>query len=116
MSKRDEFSSKTRMAAYERSGGHCEEPGCGLPFSPSNPVEYDHEIEAYYGGTNDLDNCKAKCRSCHKVKTSERAAVIAKSRRLLKKQAGLTRTKKRIGNRGFTSWRNFAGEIVTKKG
>ena len=93
---RQEFTSKTRMAAFERSGGHCEEPNCGLPFSPSNPVEYDHEIEAFYGGTNELDNCKAICRGCHKAKTKQRAPVLAKSRRLTKTAAN-ARTKKRSG-------------------
>lgn len=111
---RKEFSAKTKLAAWERAGHHCEE--CLVLIRPGNGPEYDHIIEDYYDGGNSLDNCKVLCIGCHKAKTKQRAPVLAKSRRLLKKQAGITRNKKKIGNRGFTSWRNFAGEIVTKKG
>jgi 5-methylcytosine-specific restriction endonuclease McrA len=111
---RKEFSAKTKLAAWERAGHHCEE--CTNLIRPGHGPEYDHIIEDYYDGGNHVDNCRVLCIGCHKAKTRKQAAVIAKSRRLLKKQAGLTRKKKAINNRGFTSWRNFAGEIVTKKG
>jgi 5-methylcytosine-specific restriction enzyme A len=84
---RKEFSVKTQMAAYERCKGICEE--CARDFTPSNPAEYDHVIEDYYEGGNGLDNCRVVCRDCHKSKTGQRAATIAKSRRLLKQQAGI---------------------------
>ena len=114
MTRRREFSAKTKRAAWERAGHHCEE--CSVLIKPENGPEYDHRIEDYFNGGNSLDNCRVLCIGCHKTKTRKQSAIIAKSRRLLKKQAGLTRKKKAINNRGFTAWRNFSGKIVTKKG
>lgn len=107
--KRREFTSKTKTQAHERSGGKCENDDCGLPFSPSNPVEYDHVIEAYFDGSNSLENCKAICKGCHSAKTRKQAPVIAKSRRI-RKTAINARTKRQ----GFRGWRKFNGEVVWK--
>lgn len=97
------------MQAFMRSGGRCESVDCRLPFSPSNPVEYDHVIEDYFDGCNTLENCEALCKSCHKAKTRKQAAVIAKSIRLRETSAN-ARTKKQ----GFRGWRKFNGDIVWK--
>lgn len=89
-----EFTAKTKMAAWQRSKGHCEK--CTVKIRPGNGPEYDHELEDYYDGGNDLDNCRVLCIGCHKAKTRENAPVIAKSRRLIKKQA-----KVKSKSRGF---------------
>lgn len=106
---RKEFTKKTKQEAYARSNGKCENADCGVAFSPSNPAEYDHITEAYFDGDNSLINCEVLCRSCHRAKTSNRAAVVAKSRRLVQKQANI-----KPKRQGFRGWRKFNGEIVWK--
>ena len=90
---RKEFSKRTKREAFARSGGFCESADCGMPFSPSNPVEYDHVTEAYFDGDNSLENCKAICKACHKAKTRKQAPVIAKSRRIRETAAGVRKKK-----------------------
>jgi len=100
-----EFSKTTKRAAWDRAAGHCE--NCTKPSRPGD-VEYDHIIEDYFDGGNGLDNCRVLCKSCHSGKTKKNAPVIAKSRRLRDKNAGI---KKRSSFRG---WRKFNGDIVWK--
>ena len=50
------------------------------------------------GGTNELVNCKLLCRPCHARKTKLDRYEIDKTRRKLKKAAGLTKKKKKIKN------------------
>jgi 5-methylcytosine-specific restriction protein A len=101
--KRDEFSKKTRREAWDRSGHRCEL--CGT-FLVGKPKEYDHKTEDYFGGSNSLDNCRVLCVACHGGRTRERAAVIAKSRRIRNKEAGIKKKTK------FRGWRRMNGDIV----
>lgn len=103
---RAEFSKKTKLAAFERAKGQCED--CAKKLRPGD-IEYDHIIEDYFDGGNDLDNCSVKCKSCHVKKTKDNAKVIAKSRRLRAQTAGI---KKRGGFRG---WRKLDGTLVWNK-
>ena len=88
---RQEFTPKTKLAAWERAGHHCEE--CSVLIRPGNGPEYDHRVEDYYDGGNSLDNCQVLCIGCHKAKTKQRSPVLAKSRRITKTTAN-ARTKK----------------------
>ena len=97
---RSEFSGKTKKAASERANGHCE--NCGLPFSASNPVEYDHELPDGLGGDNSLENCVALCRGCHRGKTVDvDRPKMAKADRIKKKRLGIGPAKKRWPSRKF---------------
>jgi 5-methylcytosine-specific restriction enzyme A len=109
MTKRKEFTKSTKLAAYARSGGYCENEDCGLEFTPSNPAEYDHVVEAFYEGSNSLDNCRVLCRECHRAKTGGRAKTVAKSRRLSNATKNI-----RPKRQGFRGWRKFNGDIVWK--
>lgn len=102
---RRKFSKKTKMAAWQRSNGHCEE--CGKPIRPGDGPEYDHDREDFFNGSNELENCKVLCIPCHSAKTSERAPVIAKSRRHIVRAA-----KAKPKRQGFRGWRKFNGDIV----
>jgi 5-methylcytosine-specific restriction enzyme A len=80
-----EFSKKTRLEAFVRAGGHCEK--CSAYLSPGN-LEYHHEKECTFGGSNDSSNCIVVCKACHRLITGQRAAVIAKSNRQRAKAIG----------------------------
>ncbi len=103
MSNRNEFSPKTKRDAWDRSGFSCE--ACGTRLV-GKPREYDHIEEDYFGGSNSLDNCRVLCVACHGQKTRERAAVIAKSRRIRNREAGIKKKTK------FRGWRKMNGELV----
>ena len=104
MSYRDEFSVKTRKAAYDRANGICE-CGCKMPFGKER-VEYDHELPDFLGGTNDLENCKAIRVSCHKLKTIEDMQTIKKARRIQNKQRGLFRAKPIMPGSKKSKWKH----------
>jgi 5-methylcytosine-specific restriction endonuclease McrA len=101
---RTEFNAKTKMQAFTRCGGHCEE--CSAKLFTGN-IEYDHLIPCEMGGDASLANCSVKCRSCHKLKTTaDDVPAIAKAKRRERRQVGIKRP------RTMTRWRKFSGEIV----
>lgn len=63
---RREFSAKVKVAAYERSGGHCEM--CSAPLRVGK-FQYDHAIPDALGGEPTLENCVVACDACHAAKT-----------------------------------------------
>ncbi len=88
MSKRREFTAKTKLAAFERAMRCCE--NCGVNIRPGNGPEYHHINPAYFDGDNDLDNCKVLCKNCHGEQTTKvDIKNISKSRRIIKRNAGI---------------------------
>jgi 5-methylcytosine-specific restriction endonuclease McrA len=76
---RNEFKAKVKVAAYERSGGVCEE--CGARLQPGR-IHYDHAIPDALGGEPTLANCAVLCTACHGVKTARQdVPQIAKMKR-----------------------------------
>ena len=109
---RKEFSQKTKLTAFERSGGRCEiegDVGCGVKIRPGNGPEYHHKDAAYFAGSNDLENCQVLCVKCHKIETRKQRPALEKSRSILK---GNANAKSKRG--GFRGHRRFNGEIVWK--
>ena len=98
--RRKEFSKETKRQALQRSGGLCEGLGKVYGFAPgqrcnaplSYGVEFDHyPIRAADGGSNELSNCVAVCKKCHRWKTSTiDAPQVAKNRRIEEKRLGIT--------------------------
>jgi 5-methylcytosine-specific restriction protein A len=89
---RNNFSKKTKLAAFERAKGHCE--NCGNKILTS--AEYDHRIEDYLTHDNSLENCVCLCKKCHDIKTKRSRPAIDKTRRIIEKRAGV-----RKSGRGF---------------
>ncbi len=103
---RREFSPKIKLAAFERSGGHCE--SCTRKLYPGD-INYDHEIPDGSGGEPTLENCRVLCRSCHSIKTKLDVTEIAKGKRVRRRHVGAERRTK------FRGWRRFDGSIVNAK-
>ena len=73
MTKRIEFTAKTKDQGYVRAGGRCEwrEGGirCEAVLSPGN-CEYDHVLPLALGGTSELANMQCLCKPHHLQKTA----------------------------------------------
>lgn len=96
---RTEFNRETRREALKRSGLKCEASGprYGLAegqrcnCSLSLGVQYDHDVPDQLGGDNSLENCRAVCVQCHKIKTRGDIQQIRKSDRQRDKRSGVIR-------------------------
>lgn len=76
---RREFPAKVRAAAFDRSGGQCEQ--CTAPIRYG--AQYDHIVPDALGGEPTLENCRVLCKTCHGIKTaSEDVPRIAKAARV----------------------------------
>lgn len=93
---RTEFSRETRREALKRSGQRCEASGprygleegqrcnCSLTLG----VQFDHDVPDQLGGDNSLENCRAVCVQCHRIKTRGDIRQIRKSDRQRDKHNG----------------------------
>lgn len=68
MTRRAEFSAKTKDRAFSRAAGKCEL--CSAPLRPGH-IEYDHRLPDALGGKNDIANCQVLCSPCHSAKTAK---------------------------------------------
>ena len=78
MTRRAEFSRRTKLDAWDRAGGRCE--CCERKLFPGDRIEYDHIITCEQGGGNSPANCQVLCGWCHNAKTAGDARTSAKSR------------------------------------
>jgi 5-methylcytosine-specific restriction enzyme A len=106
METRREFSKRTKLDAFARSGGRCQ--GCMARLYPGK-YEFHHQTECTFGGKASLENAVVLCVACHAAITRKRAAVIAKSNRVREKHLGIRRPGK------FRGWRKFNGDVVWAK-
>jgi 5-methylcytosine-specific restriction protein A len=91
VTKRAEFSKKTKLAAWERCGGRCE---CGCGQKILGVPEYHHKVAAALGGSNDLDNCQVLVKRCHRLITSEETVpAVSKAVRGFEKRIGARRSR-----------------------
>lgn len=95
---RSEFTKATKLDAWTRSGGRCQ--CCTAKLFPGN-IEYHHDKECTYGGSNSGSNCIVLCRACHSSITRQRAADIAKSNRIRAKYLGIRQARRTIPGRKF---------------
>jgi len=110
---RKEFSPKTKVAAFERSGGVCE-CGCGVRFGnhPKERPVYDHRKPDALGGDNSLENCDCIRQSCHEARTHGRdgdIAKVAKAKRGERQRRGIERPKKRLPGHKDGRWKAKIG-------
>ncbi len=83
---RREFSTKTKVAAFKRADGHCENCTAKLYVGK---YHYDHEIADSLGGEPTLENCRVLCLNCHDEKTrTHDTPLAAKVKRIEQKHLG----------------------------
>lgn len=112
---RQEFSRRTKLQAWDRCGGQCEE--CGRALRPGDRIEYDHRIPCEFGGGNTLDNCQVLCGWCHGAKTSTAdAPAIAKARSVRARHVNADDPHKQKipGSRGTKFKRKVGGGTVLR--
>ena len=99
MTKRLEFTRKTKVARFAFCNGKCE--SCGVPLV-AGKFEYDHDKEANDGGDNSFENCRCLCRECHVAKTAVYVKETRKAERIRDRHIGaMPETKRKIPGRGF---------------
>jgi 5-methylcytosine-specific restriction protein A len=108
---RIEFSAATMKAALARANGKC--AGCEASLS-LNKYHYDHIIAANKGGDASLENCQLLCWACHKVKTRQDVADIAKAKRLELRHNGIRRESRMPGARGSRLKKKMDGTVVER--
>lgn len=82
---RREFPKAVRVAAFERSGGQCENPECRRWLMPGD-YQFDHEIPDGLTGQPTLENAVVLCSPCHLTKTATHdVPAIARAKRREKK-------------------------------
>ena len=96
--RRLEFSAATKRAAWERCKDgagipRCED--CTAPLSSGNvhyderqDGEFDHDQADALLGAPTLENCKVRCKSCHRRKTKIDRRLIAKSNHVRDRHIG----------------------------
>lgn len=108
---RIEFDKPTKAAALARANGKC--AGCDASLT-LNKYHYDHIIAANKGGDASLENCQLLCWACHKVKTRQDVADIAKAKRLELRHNGIKRESRFAGSRSSGFKRKISGEVVPR--
>ncbi len=103
MTRRAEFTRTTKLAAWERSGGCCE--NCERKISPGDGPEYDHIIADEHGGGNGLENCQVLCTNCHKPKTRADMRVTVRGRKARARHAGADKPKRIMPGSRASKWR-----------
>lgn len=79
---RSSLSPRQKAEVIRRQEGICA-CGCGEPIGTDpRDIQFDHRLELWEGGTNDLDNMAALIRKHHLVKTKRKTAERAKVKRI----------------------------------
>ena len=98
MTKRQEFSKRTKLEMWERSGGRCE-CGCGLKII-GTPI-YDHyPVAASLGGPATPDNGRVLDPKCNRrITYGQDIPQLAKSTRTFEKRLGLRPSRRPMAKR-----------------
>lgn len=116
MTKRKEFTNRTKAAVFIRENGLCErckrKVGVG-----GEPSEFHHRITCEDGGDNSAENCELLCKGCHSHQTHKvEAPAKAQGRRHTLKRAGVEKKSRNPlpGGRGSKLKKKIGGEVVER--
>lgn len=94
MTKRRTWTPKRKLAVFEAHGGICHL--CGAKIDGTRePWELEHIIPIALGGADDETNAKPAHVACHRAKTTQDVAQIAKANRVRAKHFGAKPSAKR---------------------
>lgn len=96
---RPRISRKQRIAIFEAARGECYL--CGGKIKVGDAWDVEHVLARELGGSDEPDNLRPAHAKCHRAKTAEDAALIAKSNRVRDKHRGFFKPKSRWPVRGF---------------
>lgn len=112
--KRQEFTRTTKLKAWDRAEGRCEE--CGRKLGPAEPAQYDHRIACDLGGDNSADNCVVLCRACHTAKTTgEDMPRIVRSRKARARHANADKTKRPLPGSKASGWKRRIDGTIERR-
>lgn len=112
---RREFPKSIKLAAWQRCGGFCEAPGCGLKLYIGK-FRYDHDTPDAFGGEPTLANCIVRCNACDKDKTYKQdIPAIAKSNRVRAKHLGLKESRHPMPGGKESRWKRKINGRVERR-
>lgn len=90
---------------------------CRMKVGGSAGLEWDHRVPLEMGGADELDNLEPLCRLCHRWKTKNDAAHIAKARRMNQRESGIKKQPKRPvpGSRAHPLKKMPDGRVLDRK-
>jgi 5-methylcytosine-specific restriction protein A len=111
---RTEFSPKTKILAFQRAKGCCQECNNDKKLIVGN-IFYDHIIPDAMGGEATLDNCQVLCKSHHDTKTRKSdVPTIAKSKRIRRREAGIRKRSTFACSRDSKFKKRIDGTVVLR--
>lgn len=108
-SPRKSLTRNQRAELFLEHGGRCYLCGCIINAGRGEAWEVEHVEAREISGRDDWANLRPAHVDCHKVKTKEDKAIIAKCNRVRNRHLGI---RKRTSFRG---WRKMNGDIVFSK-
>ena len=111
---RRRFSAKALMARLIEFGGKCAH--CQCKTGGSAGLEWDHIQPLMMGGDDEMANLQPLCRGCHRAKTREDVAHIAKSKRMQQRAAGISRQPRNpVPGSKASPWKRRVDGTVVKR-
>lgn len=99
MARRKRFTAKDRARIFEAHGGKCYL--CGGAIQAGDAWELEHVIPWALTQDDSDENLRLAHTKCHKSKTKNDVADIARAKRREAKHFGFSRPKKKLQSRGF---------------
>jgi 5-methylcytosine-specific restriction endonuclease McrA len=111
--KRRSVSPARRKRILDRYDHQCAYPGC----TETKGLEIDHIVCLALGGKDDERQMEPLCGPHHLQKTRRDVKMIAKAKRIIKREDGTRRPRKPIPGRGFdkTLRKRFNGKVEKRK-
>jgi 5-methylcytosine-specific restriction protein A len=107
---RRDFPNKVKLAAWDRCGGNCE--SCGMKIIAG--AQYDHVLPDWLGGEPTLENCECLCSPCHRIKTKDDVARIARTKRQKNAAANIKKKSTMPGSKNSPWKKTLDGRTVRR--
>lgn len=116
MTRRQEFTNRTKAKVFTRENGRCERCTRKVGIG-GEPAEFHHRVTCEDGGDNSEENCELLCAACHSHQTHKvEAPAKAEGRRHTLRQAGVKpKSRNSFATNRNGAWkRKMNGELVRR--